>query len=164
MFARIVPEILRADRKRPEMVHRTAPDRPRRWNATVEGIKWLPRLIDKARMSANGSLGAYLMGHSPVDFALLKRLDITTADFVGIANRAVDDEAVLADLRTRGFDEDRVKRWSDGFEERYRILIPLWDIDEGYRPTPAVARPLVTVARIIEGPAMSIFRKLRPLA
>jgi hypothetical protein len=140
------------------------PDRPRRWNATVDGIKWLPRLIDKAHMSASGSLGAYLMGHSPVDFALLKRLDITTADFVALANQNVGDEAVLAALRTRGFDEARVRRWSDGFEERYRVFIPLWDIDEGYRPAPAFARPLVTVARIIEGPAMGIVRKLRPVA
>jgi hypothetical protein len=120
-------------------------------------------MIDKARMSSNGSLGAYLMGHSPVDCALLKRLDIATAEFVAVANREGDDTAVLAALKTRGFDEARVRRWSDGFEDRYRAFIPVWDIDEGYRPSPALARPLIAVARMIEVPAMAIFRKVRPL-
>src|SRR5271155_4189242 len=83
---------------------------PRRWNVEVDGIRWIPRMIDKARMRQNGTLGAYLMGHSPVDKALLKRLNMTTDEFVQIANANPDDAAVLAALRQRGFDEAAVRR------------------------------------------------------
>ena len=36
-------------------------------------------MIDKARMNDRGELGAYLLGHSPVDSALLTRAGITNA-------------------------------------------------------------------------------------
>ena len=110
---------------------------PRRWNVQVEGICWLPRMIDKARMSANGALGAYLIGNSPVDKALMRRMNVTTQDFVRIAVDHTDDAAVLAALRARpGFDEARVQRWAGRFTVRYRLFIRLWDLDEGYaRPT-----------------------------
>ena len=83
-------------------------------------------------MRQRGALGAYLMGHSPVDKALLKRLGLRTDEFVAIVARSADDAAVLAALRTRGFDEPAVRRWSDGFPQRYATYIKLWDLDEGY--------------------------------
>lgn len=134
--------------------------RPRRWNVDIDGICWLPRMADKARMSAGGTLGAYLMGHSPVDKALLVRLGMTTEDFVALANAQPDDAALLAALRARGFDEDRVRKWSGNFTRRYAGLIPLWDIDEGYKPVSGFQRPLVAFAKIVERPMMSLIRRI----
>ena len=135
---------------------------PRRWNVEVDGIKWLPRLIDKARMTRDGALGTYLMGHSPVDFALLGRLGTTTDEFLALVANAPDDAAVVSALRARGFDEARVRRWSDRFERTYARLIPFWDLDEGYRAPSALERTLLPLARAVEGPAMAIVRMLRP--
>ena len=143
------------------MQQTSAPRVPRRWNVEVDGIKWLPRLCDKARMSRAGTLGTYLVGHSPVDYALLTRLGITTDEFVEIANTQPDDMSVLSALRTRGFDEARVRRWSDRFETSYRVFIPAWDIDEGYVKPNAIVRTLLPFAHAIEGPAMSLLRKVR---
>jgi hypothetical protein len=137
--------------------------RPRRWNVEVEGIKWIPRLADKARMSAAGTLGAYLVGHSPVDLALLKRLNMSTEAFVALAVAATDDAAVLAALRARGFDEAAVRRWSDRFESSYKFYIPIWDWDEGYTAPTALQKALLPLMRAVEGPAMALLRKVRPL-
>jgi hypothetical protein len=143
------------------MQQTSAPRVPRRWNVEVDGIKWLPRLCDKARMSRAGTLGTYLVGHSPVDYALLTRLGITTDEFVEIANTLPDDTSVLSALRARGFDEARVRRWSDRFETSYRVFIPAWDIDEGYVKPNAFVRTLLPLAHAIEGPAMLLLRKVR---
>ena len=134
---------------------------PRRWNVEVEGIRWLPRLIDKVRMHDRGALGTYLLGHSPVDHGLLTRLGLTTEQFVAIVRHAPDDAAVLAALRSRGFDEPRVRRWSERFETTYRRLIPMWDLDEGYRKPGALEAAALTVFRPFEGIAMALVRRVR---
>ncbi len=136
------------------------PPMPRRWSVEIDGIRWLPRMIDKARMRSGGNLGAYLMGHSPVDRALLTRLGITTEEFVTLANAAPDDAAVLAALRARGFDEAGVRRWSDAFPQRYRLFIVVWDIDEGYVPPTPLARGVAALIRSVEQPLMAAFRKV----
>ena len=133
---------------------------PRRWNVEVDGICWLPRMADKARMQSDGRLGAYLMGHSPVDKALLRRLGMTTREFVTMANASPGDAALLAALRARGFDEGRVRAWCGTFTKRYSGYISLWDLDEGYRRPKPFERPLIAVARVIEGPVMGAFRRL----
>jgi hypothetical protein len=119
-------------------------------------------MIDKARMRENGTLGAYLMGHSPVDRALLKRLNLTTDEFVTIANAGSDDAAVLAALRARGFDEASVRSWSDRFEQSYKGLIPIWDIDDGYVPAGPAARPFLMLFHKLEGPLMDMLRMFSP--
>jgi hypothetical protein len=133
---------------------------PRRWNAELGGIRWLPRMIDKARMHQRGELGAYLLGHSPVDRALLVRLNLTTEQFAEIVRRAPDDTAVLAAVRA-GWDEARARRWSERFASAYRLYIPLWDIDEGYvRPNRLQALGLA-LFRPLEGGAMALVRRIR---
>ncbi len=133
---------------------------PRRWNVEVDGIRWLPRMADKARMSAHGTLGAYLIGHSPVDRALLKRLQMTTAEFVQLVSECHSDTALLSALRSRGFDEASVRRWSDRFDRQWAAYIRLWDIDEGYLPPHGFEVPLLAVARRIEAPLMALYRKI----
>ena len=135
------------------------PTKPRRWSTEVDGIKWLPRMIDKARMREAGVLGSYLLGHSPVDRSLLGRLGMSTDEFAALACRCADDQAALAALRTRGFDEARVRKWSEGFETRFKAYIPLWDLDEGYREPKAYEKPMMALARVIEGPLMGLARK-----
>lgn len=113
-------------------------------------------------MSAAGNLGAYLLGNSPVDRALLVRLGVTTGEFVEIALAGADDAAVLDALRRRGFDEARVRRWSSRFTQTYRLLIPLWDVDEKYVTPNAVTRVGLALFRTIEKPLMAFLRKINP--
>ena len=134
---------------------------PRRWNTEIDGIRWLPRLIDKARMQQRGELGNYLLGHSPVDHALLTRMGLTTEQFAEIVRQAPDDAAVLGAIRARGFDEARVRRWSDRFTSTYRTYITMWDIDEGYiRPNGAQAVGMA-LFKPLEGAAMALLRRVR---
>jgi len=117
-------------------------------------------MIDKARMKAAGSLGAYLLGHSPVDRSLLQRLKVTTDEFTAIVASRPDDHGVLMALRDRGFDEASVRRWSDRFETTWRMFIPLWDLDEGYRTPTVFEMPFVSMMRVVEGPLMDALRKV----
>lgn len=119
-------------------------------------------MIDKARMRANGTLGAYLIGHSPVDRALMKRLGIGTDAFVQIATEQPDDAGVLAALQKRGFDEVRVRRWSDRFDTTYAVFIRMWDIDEGYSQPTWLERPYLAVFQAMQGPLMTFFRIVSP--
>jgi Domain of unknown function (DUF5069) len=138
-----------------------SPAVPRRWNNELDGIRWFPRLIDKARMSHRGELGNYLLGHSPVDHALLTRIGLTTEQFSEIVRQSPDDAGVLDAIRARGWDEARVRRWSARFTSTYRTYIVLWDIDEGYvRPTGVQALGLA-LFRPLEGAAMSALRRVR---
>jgi hypothetical protein len=134
---------------------------PRRWTTEVDGIRWIPRMIDKARMKKNGTLGAYLMGHSPVDRALLKRLNLTTDQWVEIATSHDSDLDVLNALRARGFDETAVRAWSAGFEKRYATLIGMWDLDEGYRKANPIEKFAAAAFKTIEGPVMAAYRRTK---
>jgi len=122
---------------------------PRRWTEELGGIRWLPRMIDKARFANGGALGSYLLGHSPVDSGLLRRLGFTTAEFACLVAANADDDRVLAALRARGFDEARVGRWSRRLPERHPWIIHLIDLDEGH----VHANPLERIAMAVFRPA-----------
>jgi hypothetical protein len=133
---------------------------PRRWNTEVGGVRWLPRMIDKARMQQRGELGNYLLGHSPVDHALLARLNLTTEQFSEIVRHAPDDAAVLEAVRAH-WDEARVRRWSERFTSTYRIYITLWDVDEGYVRPNGLQAVGMALFKPLEGVAMSLVRRVR---
>ena len=135
---------------------------PRRWNVDVDGIRWLPRLIDKARLWNRGALGSYLFGHSPIDRALFSRLDISTDRFAAIVADAPDDSGVLAALRARGFDEARVRRWSDRLPKPFPTIIRLIDVDEGHIAPSRFERAWMGAIRGAEGGLMSIVRVISP--
>jgi hypothetical protein len=135
---------------------------PRRWNDDVDGIRWLPRLIDKARLWNRGALGTYLFGHSPVDRALLSRLEIATDEFAAIVAAAPDDGAVLAALRARGFDEARVRRWSDRLPKPFQVFLRLIDLDEGHIEASSFDRAWMGAFRVAEGGLMSLARVISP--
>jgi uncharacterized protein DUF5069 len=135
---------------------------PRRWSDDVDGIRWLPRLIDKARLWNRGVLGTYLFGHSPVDRAMLARLEIATDEFAAIVAAAPDDEAVLAALRARGFDEARVRRWSDHLPKPFQLFLRMIDLDEGHIEPSTFDRAWMGAFRVAEGGLMSLVRVVSP--
>lgn len=134
---------------------------PRRWSDTLDGIAWLPRLIDKARMAQSGALGAYLFGHSPFDAALLKRLGTTTEEFGAIVASATSDAAVLAALRSRGFDEARLALWSARLPYTARFYTLIWDVDDGYVNPNLAGRAALAIWRAVERPVMGAVRLIR---
>ena len=141
------------------MTAATSPKVPRRWRDQLDGIAWLPRLIDKARMADAGTLGNYLFGHSPFDRALLERLGVTTEQFASIVRSSVSDIDVLRALRARGFDEARVRRWSDRLPRTARFYTYLWDLDDGYVQPNRLLTACVRVWRVtLERPVMALLR------
>jgi hypothetical protein len=112
-------------------------------------------------MQQQGRLGIYLLGHSPVDASLMKRLNVTTAEFETIVNASADDAAVLAALRQRGFDEARLRRWSERFPRTFRLFIPIWDVDEGYVKPNLMNRAGLLLIRALEWPTSALVRTFR---
>ncbi len=108
---------------------------PRRWSDEIGGIRWLPRMIDKARAAVSGTLGDYLYGQCPMDGSLLRTLGITYKEFTGIVRTSDgEDEKVLALLQARcGNGIDLARRWSDRIA-RYTAFGFLLDVDDGYAP------------------------------
>ncbi|HET9029615.1 MAG TPA: DUF5069 domain-containing protein [Candidatus Aquilonibacter sp.] len=110
---------------------------PRRWNARIDGIPWLPRLIDKTRAAQAGTLGAYLFGQSPMDRECLHAFGLGHREFARIVAASPTDEAVLAALIDRDPAAlERARRWSDGFERRHAAFLFVIDLDDGYLPGP----------------------------
>ncbi len=114
---------------------------PRRWNESVAGICWLPRLVDKARAALAGTLGGYLFGQSPMDSGLLRRLGLSHTDFARIVHRAPDDAAVLAAIHERDPEAlARARAWSDAeLPHRHKMFLWIMDFDDGYLGAPWTA-------------------------
>ncbi|HEV7178345.1 MAG TPA: DUF5069 domain-containing protein [Candidatus Baltobacteraceae bacterium] len=106
---------------------------PRRWSERIDGVAWLPRLIDKARAAHAGTLGDYLFGQSPMDRTLLHVLSLGHAEFARIVAHAPDDRAVVESLSARDPHAlDRARAWSEGLARRHRLFLFAIDIDDGY--------------------------------
>ena len=123
---------------------------PRRWSEELGGIRWLPRLIDKARAAMAGSLGDYLYGQSPIDRGLLRALGLKYRDFTAIVRAAGDDDdAVLAALQKRVPEGvERAREWSERLPMRHRSLLFLIDLDDGHN---AALQPVRGLVRMITG-------------
>jgi hypothetical protein len=113
---------------------RTAP--PRRWNAEIDGVRWLARLADKARAANNGTLGTYLYGHSPFDNALLGAFRLDHDSFARIVASTASDAELANALRTHDPELRRARAWSAAFPKRFGWFLALLDIDDGYRGSP----------------------------
>ena len=126
---------------------------PRRWSEEIDGIAWLPRMIDKARAAMHGTLGDYLYGQSPFDRGLLAALGLTYRDFTTIVRRAGnDDDKVVALLQLQCGKEhiDLARRWSHELHARHRPMLYLIDLDDGYAGGPLQAfRGLVRFGAIV---------------
>jgi len=120
---------------------------PRRWSETVDGIPWLPRLIDKTRAELAGTLGPYLFGQSPMDRALLRKLGLSHRRFFEIVGAAADDDAVLTAIAARDPQAlARARSWGGGLGRRHALFLLVLDIDDGYAPRLRPLRPAVTFA------------------
>jgi predicted PurR-regulated permease PerM len=113
---------------------------PRRWSEELGGIRWLPRMIDKARAAIKGTLGDYLYGQSPMDHSLLRALGISYKDFTHIVREANgNDERVLELLEKHCPDGvDLARRWSERLPHR-RLFLFILDLDDGYYGGPLQA-------------------------
>jgi len=106
---------------------------PRRWNVELDGVAWLPRLIDKARAVRAGTLGAYLYGQSPTDTGLLRVLGMGYRSFLSLVGGAADDAAVSAALTAR--DPGWLARgnaWTADLRKNHKLFLWLMDLDDGY--------------------------------
>jgi hypothetical protein len=114
---------------------RTEP--PRRWSERLDGICWLPRLIDKARAARAGLLGDYLFGQSPMDRALLRKLGLSHRAFAELVQAAGDDDEVIAAIARRDAPAlERARAWSQHLGQRHRLFLWFIDVDDGYRAAP----------------------------
>lgn len=76
---------------------------PRDGRLEVGGIPWLARMIDKARLEANGEIDAYDLEYPcPMDQGLLAQLNISAEQFQNIAVSASTDEQVLFEMERLG--------------------------------------------------------------
>ncbi len=73
----------------------------RGFDATLEGYAWLPRMIDKARAQADGTLGE-LERPCPIDATLLRRLPLDVGTFDAVVAHEPTDVGVLRELRALG--------------------------------------------------------------
>lgn len=107
---------------------------PRRWSDELGGIRWLPRMIDKARAAIGGTLGDYLYGQSPMDRGLLRALGLNYREFTNIVRASNDsDDAVLHALKKEVPDGiGRAREWSRRLPQRHRLFLFLIDVDDGY--------------------------------
>jgi hypothetical protein len=139
---------------------RTGP--PRRWSEQLDGVIWLPRLIDKARAHAAGTLGSYLFGQSPVDDSLLAAARVRYADVLDAVRAAPDDTGVLAELERRAPGAlQRMRAWSSAPPASCRAIFAWNDIDEGYTRGP-VARGVRFVSDLIYPALTASMRIVRP--
>jgi hypothetical protein len=136
---------------------------PPRWSDAVEGIIWLPRLAAKVRAYDAGTLGAYLLGQSPIDDEFLRAAQLCYRDFIAIVRAAADDAAVLAaiDAASPGALE-RLRLWSIEMPVRLGTFMRLLDFDDGYDRPAWLAIPHA-VAGLLVPPLMAFVRRLRPL-
>lgn len=130
---------------------------PRRWSEEIDGICWLPRLIDKTRAALAGTLGDYLFGQSPMDAALLRVLGLGYRDFAAIVRAAPGDDAVLASIAARDpAAPSRARAWSASMPRRNRVFLWLLDVDDGYRSS-AFAAPVKCGANVISRAAKRLW-------
>jgi Domain of unknown function (DUF5069) len=119
---------------------------PRRWNERLDGIPWLPRMIDKTRAAHAGTLGAYLFGQSPMDSSCLRVLGLRHRDFARIVAAARTDEDILAEIGRRDpAAPDRGRAWGDLLWRRHRVFLFLIDVDDGYARSLRPFKPLINL-------------------
>ena len=136
---------------------------PRRWNADVDGVIWLPRMIDKARAYDAGTLGLYLYGQSPVDGSLLAAGRIRYEDVLDAVRSAPDDAGVLAALERRAPGATaRMRAWSAKPPLQARIIFAWNDVDEGYANAGPVPRAVRFLSNLVYPALTASLRLVRP--
>ena len=85
------------------MTHASSSSEPRHGSEVLAGQVWLPRMIDKARLDAAGTIEQFDLEYPcPLDRQLLSRLGVDSVTFQTIAVENTSDEAIVAQLRDKG--------------------------------------------------------------
>lgn len=71
-------------------------------NEEVEGIRWLPRIIEKAKRKLTGQMDADLMYSCGGDRAFLKKYDFHPAEFLTLVRDSKDDQEVIDAVKAKG--------------------------------------------------------------
>ncbi len=128
----------------------------------MDGVVWLPRLIDKARAFDAGTLGVYLFGQSPVDRCFLRAARLDYAAFLEAARHAPGDAGVLDAIeRASPGATARLRAWSLRPCAVCRFTFALVDADEGYGRGPAARLVALVPQRAFETLA-AVLRRLWP--
>lgn len=124
---------------------------PRRWSDEIGGVKWLPRLADKARAAINGKLGNYLYGQSPMDRNLLRTLGLSYKEFTALVRQTGDDDAALVAALEKRTPEgmEGAREWSKRLPRRHKFFLFLIDLDDGYAGGPLQA--IRSIVRMFSG-------------
>lgn len=81
----------------------TAQSEPRSGNITLGGYPWLARMIDKARLEAQGIIDDFDLEYPcPMDRNLLGQLGVDARIFQQIAVNAKTDQEILDQLKAQG--------------------------------------------------------------
>jgi hypothetical protein len=76
-------------------------------NAEMAGIKWLPRIIQKARAKLRGEMPAELMYGCGGDRPFLRSVNVEPADFLRVVWAAGDDDQKIVDYVLKSRDQIR---------------------------------------------------------
>lgn len=105
---------------------------PRRWNDSLSGMLWLPRLIDKVRAFQGGTLGTYAYP-SALDQSFMRRFHLTPAFIELLVREMPSDEQIGAAIRQRiQLSDQEVHDRCAVFQEKYRLAFAVLDRDDGY--------------------------------
>ncbi len=136
---------------------------PRRWNESVEGVVWLPRLIDKIRAQRAGRLGNYLLGQSPIDDELLACVPIDYAGLARIVDASTTDRAVLDALDAASPGSlTRLRAWSAELPAKRALHLAVLDLDDGYTGN-AFVHALGAIVNVPFALVVALLRKARPV-
>jgi hypothetical protein len=131
---------------------------PRRWNTAIDGVIWLPRIVDKARAFDAGTLGDYLFGQSPLDDAFLRAARIEYGDFLEIVRTSADDASVFAKVCARSPEMlGRLRRFSTRMPARIPLILHCIDLDDGY----ASSHLKGVIVPVVRGGANAVARLIR---
>jgi len=101
LIAAVRRDFLRTVQKGEISTHEISPDDLPAKDSELEGVRWLPRIIVKARAKLRGELDPNMMFSCGGDRAFLKKHDIHPADFLRVVWAAGDnDQKILEYVRS----------------------------------------------------------------
>lgn len=105
---------------------------PRRWNESLAGFIWLPRLIDKVRAFQVGTLGTYAYP-SALDRAFMRRFQLSPAFLEQVVReQSTDLEVGATVLQQVRLTAEEIHGRCLKMERKYHLAFCILDRDDGY--------------------------------
>lgn len=139
---------------------------PRSPRERIEGLAWLPRLMDKGRRYLAGGqalLGAYMYGdHDFLDARLLSFLGLDDQTVLRILAGEPDDVAAARQIVARsGRLREDCEQWTEQFLRLFAAAFFVLDIDEErLPPTPVTSAIRFGYNYVLIPPVLTVFRLL----